>query len=83
MSEMLFRSSFRWRLRPRCSVTADAAYGTRENIAAIETAGIRAYTALPDQERQTRGLGRAALRGGQGVEELEAVQAKAAREGER
>jgi len=52
MLEMLFRSRFRWRLRPR-SVTGDAAYGTRENIAAIETAGIRAYTALPDQERRT------------------------------
>ena len=33
---------FRWRLRPR-SVTGDAAYGTRENMAAIEEAGIRAY----------------------------------------
>ena len=28
MLEMLFRSTFRWRLRPR-SVTGDAAYGTR------------------------------------------------------
>jgi hypothetical protein len=31
MQQMLFRSTFRWRLRPH-SVTADAAYGTRENI---------------------------------------------------
>jgi hypothetical protein len=52
MLEMLFRSTFRWRLSPR-SVTADAAYGTRENIAAIERAGIRAYTALPDQGKRT------------------------------
>ena len=52
MQEMLFRSTFRWRLRPR-SVTGDAAYGTRENIAAIEKAGIRAYTALPDQGKRT------------------------------
>jgi transposase len=52
MPEMLFRSIFRWRLRPR-SVTGDATYGTRENIAAIEKAGIRAYTALADQERRT------------------------------
>lgn len=52
MLEMLFRSTFRWRLRPR-SVTGDAAYGTRENIAAIEKASIRAYTALADQERRT------------------------------
>ena len=52
MLEMLFRSTFRWRLRPR-SVTGDAAYGTRENIAAIEKAGIRAYTALPEQGKRT------------------------------
>jgi hypothetical protein len=52
MVEMLFRSTFRWRLRPR-SVTGDAAYGTRENVAAIEKAGIRAYTALPEQGKRT------------------------------
>ena len=52
MLEMLFRSRFRWRLRPR-SVTGDATYGTRENIAAIEKANIQAYTALADQERRT------------------------------
>jgi hypothetical protein len=52
MQELLFRSAFRWRLRPR-SVTGDATYGTRENIAAVEKAGIRAYTALADQHRRT------------------------------
>ena len=52
MQEMLFRSNFRWRLSPR-SVTGDAAYGTRENIAAIEKAGIRAYTALAEQGKRT------------------------------
>ncbi len=52
MQEMLFRSTFRWQLRPQ-SVTGDAAYGTRENIAAIEKAGIRAYTALPEQGKRT------------------------------
>ena len=52
MLEMLFRSTFRWGLRPR-SVTGDATYGTRENIAAIEKAGILAYTALADQEKRT------------------------------
>ncbi len=46
MLELLFRSRFRWRLRPR-SVTGDAAYGTVENVAAVEKAGIRAYVALP------------------------------------
>jgi hypothetical protein len=52
MIEMLFRSCFRWRLKPR-SVTADAAYGTRKNITAIEEAGIRAYVALPEQGVRT------------------------------
>jgi hypothetical protein len=52
MQEMLFRSRFRWGLGPR-SVTGDAAYGTRENITAVEEAGIRAYTALADQQRRT------------------------------
>ena len=52
MLELLFRSRFRWRLHPR-SVTGDATYGTRENIAAIEKAGIRAYTALPEQGKRT------------------------------
>jgi Transposase DDE domain len=52
MQEILFRSTFRWGLRPR-SVTGDAAYGTRENITAIEKASIRAYTALPEQGKRT------------------------------
>ncbi len=43
MPEMLFRSTFRWGLRPR-SVTGDAAYGTRENLVAIEKAGTSAPT---------------------------------------
>ena len=34
-------------------VTGDATYGTRENIAAIEKTGIRAYTALPEQGKRT------------------------------
>jgi transposase len=46
MLELLFRSRFRWRLRPR-SVTGDAAYGTTENIAAVEKAGMHAYMVLP------------------------------------
>jgi hypothetical protein len=43
MLDMLWRAIFRWRLRPR-RVTGDSAYGTVENIAAIEKMGIRAYT---------------------------------------
>jgi transposase len=60
MLDLLFRSRFRWHLHPR-SVTADAAYGTTENIAAIEKAGIRAYTTLPDHEKRTSLFGRDAF----------------------
>jgi transposase len=60
MLDLLFRSCFRWHLQPR-SVTADAAYGTKENIAAIEKAGIRAYTALVDHEKRTSLFGRDAF----------------------
>ena len=52
MLELLFRSRFRWRLHLR-SVTGDATYGKKENIAAIEKGSIRAYTALLDQQRRT------------------------------
>jgi hypothetical protein len=45
MLDMLWRSAFGWKVRPR-RVTGDSAYGTLENVAAIEKAGIRAYTAL-------------------------------------
>jgi transposase len=45
MLDMLWRSAFRWKCQPR-RVTGDSAYGTVENIAAIEKAGIRAYMAL-------------------------------------
>jgi hypothetical protein len=51
MLELLFRSRFRWRLRPR-SVTADAAYGTTENVAAVEKSGIRAYMVLPKHDER-------------------------------
>src|SRR5215212_8098876 len=45
MLDLLFRSRFRWRLRPR-SVSGDAAYGTVENVAAVEKAGMHAYVVL-------------------------------------
>ena len=45
MVDLLWRSTFRWKLRPR-QVTGDTAYGTTENIAAVERAGIRAYVPL-------------------------------------
>ncbi len=54
MLDLLFRSRFRWRLWPR-SVTGDAAYGTVENVAGVEKAGIRAYVALPKHDDERRG----------------------------
>ncbi len=51
MLDLLFRSRFRWRLRPH-SVTGDAAYGTTENVAAVEKAGIRAYIVLPKHDER-------------------------------
>jgi hypothetical protein len=45
MLDLLFRSAFRWKLRPH-HVTADGKYGTAENIRAVEHSGIRAYLVL-------------------------------------
>ena len=42
MLDLLWRTSFQWKLHPK-QVTGDTAYGTTENIAAVEMAGIRAY----------------------------------------
>ena len=45
MLDLLWRTSFRWKLHPK-QVTGDTAYGTTENIAAVECAGIRAHVPL-------------------------------------
>jgi transposase len=55
MLDLLWRSAFRWRLWPR-SVTGDAKYGTRKNVAALEKAGIRAYMAIPNFDFRDTGL---------------------------
>ncbi len=52
MRDLIFRTRFRWKLRPR-SVTGDTKYGTTQNITALEDAGIRAYVPLPDWEHMT------------------------------
>jgi transposase len=49
MLDLLWRTAFRFRLRPR-RVTGDSAYGTRANISAIERAGVRAYVNLKERE---------------------------------
>jgi transposase len=55
MLDLLWRSVFRWRLRPH-HVTGDARYGTRENVAAIEKAAIKAYLAIPNFDFRNTGL---------------------------
>ena len=45
MLDLLWRTSFRYKLRPQ-QVTGDTAYGTTENIAAVERMGVRAYVPL-------------------------------------
>jgi transposase len=49
MLDLLWRTAFRWGTRTR-RVTGDAKYGTKENIAAVEEAGIRAYVSMTDFE---------------------------------
>ena len=50
MLDLLWRSRFRWKLNPK-RVTGDTAYGTAENIAAVERAGIRAYVPLTGADK--------------------------------
>jgi hypothetical protein len=45
--DLVWRTCFRWDLRPR-HVAGDTTYGTVENVAALERAGIRAYFPLKD-----------------------------------
>ena len=45
MLDLLWRTSFLWKLHPK-QVTGDTAYGTTEIIAAVERADIRAYVPL-------------------------------------
>src|SRR5262249_27420095 len=45
--DLVWRTRFRWDLRPR-HVAGDTKYGTVENVAALERAGIRAYFPLKD-----------------------------------
>jgi transposase len=52
MLDLLWHTSFRWKLRPD-QVAADTTYGTIENIIPIEDAGISMYTPLPDWEKRT------------------------------
>lgn len=53
MLDLLWRTSFRWKLRPH-HVTGDSVYGTLPNVKALEEAGIRAYMPIIDYTRGTR-----------------------------
>jgi transposase len=55
MLDLLWSTAFRWHIRPR-RITGDAKYGTRENVAALEKAGIRAYVAIPNFDFRDTGL---------------------------
>lgn len=55
MLDLLWRTCFRWGFWPH-HVSGDAKYGTRENIAAIEKAGIHAYVALPNFDHRDTGF---------------------------
>jgi hypothetical protein len=50
MLDLLFRTRFRWRARVR-RVTGDSKYGTKEIIAAVEKAGVRAYVSISHRRR--------------------------------
>jgi hypothetical protein len=57
MLDLLWRVCFRWKLRPR-QMTGDTAYGTLENIVAVEDAGVRASVPLPDSDHRSAFFGR-------------------------
>lgn len=58
--DLLWRTCFRWKLRPR-SVSGDTTYGTAEVIKAAEEAGIRAYMPLADHTPLTAQVGKQAF----------------------
>lgn len=53
--DLIWQTCFRWQLRPR-HVTGDTAYGTIENVVALEDAGIRAYVPLPEADARRTGF---------------------------
>ena len=52
MLDLLFGTCFRWRARVR-RVVGDATYGTKEIVAALEKAPIRAYLSVTDFEKKS------------------------------
>jgi len=60
LRDLLWRVCFRRKLHPH-QVTGDTAYGTVENIVAVEDAGIRASFPLPDFDSRTPFFGKGAF----------------------
>jgi transposase len=52
MRDLVFRTRFRWKLRPR-HVTGDTKYGTTDNIVALEREHIKAYVPIADLTQRT------------------------------
>ena len=52
MRDLVFRTRFRWKLRPR-HVTGDTKYGTTDNIVALEREHIQAYVPIADLSQRT------------------------------
>ncbi len=52
MRDLIFRTRFRWKLRPR-HVTGDTKYGTTDNIVALEREHIHAYVPIADLTQRT------------------------------
>lgn len=52
MLDLLWRTIFRWQTRVR-RVTGDAKYGTKEIVATVEKAAIRAYVSMADFEKKS------------------------------
>ena len=55
MLDLLWSTAFRWHIQPR-QVTGDAKYGTRQNVASVEKAGVRAYLAISNFDFRKTGL---------------------------
>jgi len=56
MLDLLWSTAFSWHIRPRRLTGDDARYGTRENVAALEKAGIQAYVAIPNFDFRDTGF---------------------------
>ena len=52
MRDLILRTRFRWKLRPR-QVTGDTKYGTTDNIVAMEREHIHAYVPIADLTQRT------------------------------